>query len=87
MCDMVRQRASVNRILIEAISEFTQRISTNKDNVTYICFDILQTHYCGLCSDEAMLEKARSFASWYISRQEQATISGPGRDVISLLAA
>ncbi|WOJ90806.1 hypothetical protein RZS28_05840 [Methylocapsa polymorpha] len=77
MCDMIKERIRINKILNEAISSNVDRDLTKLDELTQLCFAALQVHYHGQCVDECLEATAREFAARRIARRNWVEASAP----------
>lgn len=77
MCSSMNDRIRINQILNDAVKTCTDDRTRTLDGLKEFLFGALQIHYHGLCLDECLEEKARSFAVNYLGRA--GSDQSPGR--------
>jgi len=77
MCDMIKERIRINKILNEAIASSVDRDLTKLDELTQLCFAALQVHYHGACVDECLEATARECAARRLARGDDSEPSPP----------
>ncbi len=63
MCDPLKERIRINRILTEVIRTNSQCCLMSFDELTQLCFLALQVDYHGACLDECLEAAAREFVA------------------------
>lgn len=72
MCSSMNDRIRINQILSDAIITCADGCMRNLDELTEALFSALQIYYHGLCLDECLETKARSFAARHLSQMRHA---------------
>jgi len=67
MCDIIKERIRINKILKHAVSLRLDNRPTNLEELTGLCVLALQIYYDGECPDECVEAKARNFALWHLA--------------------
>lgn len=83
MCDIMKERTRINKILAHTISLRLDTRPTNLDELTHLCVIALQIFYDGACPDECVADKARNFAVWHLAHLGQD--DRPSRKSVHLL--
>jgi hypothetical protein len=77
MCEIIKDRIKVIKILYEVIDSSSEKI-WRQDELSHLCFLALQMNYYGLCLDECLEAKARNFAVWYLARGQRVECQSVG---------
>lgn len=72
MCDIIKDRIRINKILEHTVSLRLDTKPTNLDELTRLCVVALQIYYDGACPDECVADKARNFAVWHLAHLSQS---------------
>lgn len=68
MCDIVKDRIRINKILAHALSMRLDNTAASLEELTQLCVVALQLYYDGACPDACVEAKARTFAVWHLAR-------------------
>lgn len=71
MCDIIKERIRINKILAHTVGIRLDTRPTNLDELTRLCVVALQIYYDGACPDECVVDKARNFAVWHLAHLSQ----------------
>jgi hypothetical protein len=67
MCQIAQERIRIIQILLKVVTKHIFDSNQSLEDLTNICFLALQIHYDGLCDEECLFEKAKSFAVWSLA--------------------
>jgi hypothetical protein len=68
MCDIIKERIRINKILAHTLGMRLDNTPANLEELTQSCVVALQIYYDGVCPDECVEAKARTFTVWHLAR-------------------